>query len=201
MSTSTQDSTSSIWSHLPEHESPTNLNKSHSNHPITNSSSDTTPKSPTKALHPSKKRFSCQSRHNYSKRDERDEAKNEKQSTSKGYVNPDRVLSGGNAYHHLQEDDLIKRMERIRIQNEEINRKRLEVEDDIRAFEEVTEREEHLKGEELRRIEKDKSEQEKKERETKLLQEMKEARDANVQRKLQAIKSREWDAHKSIRDK
>lgn len=51
------------------------------------------------------------------------------------YVNADRVKTGGSERTKLSEEELAKRMEKMRLQNEKIKEKRLEVDADAERFE------------------------------------------------------------------
>ncbi|CAG8474563.1 3444_t:CDS:2 [Acaulospora colombiana] len=84
------------------------------------------------------------------------------------YVNRDRVLSGGKSHQRMREEELAKRMDQIRIQNEKILEKRKLVEEDEKAF--------RKEEEELRKKDNE--------------------REENAKRKTQNRGAREWDKAK-----
>ncbi|EJU05698.1 hypothetical protein DACRYDRAFT_20100 [Dacryopinax primogenitus] len=106
--------------------------------------------------------------------------KDHKKPRNPGYVNPDRVKTGG-VRDKPSEDELARRMERIRLQNEKILAKREQADKDAQRYQEamVQEREAAKKRREVQN-------------------QINSQRQANAERKLGNRVGREWDAGKDI---
>jgi len=97
----------------------------------------------------------------------------------KPYINPERVKTGGPQREKLSEEDLARRMARIREQNEKIKQRRADVEADEQEFK---------KTQEVERM--------KQARNKKVQDGVDRAREQNARRKLDKIQNREWDTGK-----
>ncbi|KAF5330772.1 hypothetical protein D9619_005659 [Psilocybe cf. subviscida] len=95
------------------------------------------------------------------------------------YINPDRVKTGGNQREALSEEALSERMARIRLQNEKIKQRRLDVQADEAAWNKTQEAELARKAE-ARRVQQD----------------IDNARSQNAQRKMDRAGNRKWDSEK-----
>ncbi|KAF8635120.1 hypothetical protein AX17_004032 [Amanita inopinata Kibby_2008] len=97
----------------------------------------------------------------------------------KPYVNPERFKTGGPQREKPSDEELAERMQRIKVQNERIKQRRLDVQADEEAFKRK-EQKEHLQNARNRKVQ----------------EQVDSARDKNARRKLDQIQSREWDSGK-----
>ncbi|GAB5591408.1 hypothetical protein Unana1_06308 [Umbelopsis nana] len=126
-------------------------------------------------------------------------------STNKSHNSEHRLAAGGYTKASLDEDALNARIERIRLQNEQIERKKKIVQEEEKELArqlqlEKAEREKRrLADEELAqesRLADEQKVRERQEREKRIADEIRAEREANAARKAQAIASRDWDVTK-----
>ncbi|PWN47671.1 hypothetical protein IE53DRAFT_390202 [Violaceomyces palustris] len=108
----------------------------------------------------------------------------------KQYLNPTRHLTGGPTREKLSPEQLAERMEKAKIQNEAILKRRELVERDKDCYSEITEREKEERREKARKAVEDK----------KIQLAIDEERSKNRARKLEKAERRDWDSEKSGRD-
>ncbi|KZO95242.1 hypothetical protein CALVIDRAFT_538387 [Calocera viscosa TUFC12733] len=102
----------------------------------------------------------------------------EKKKRNPGYVNPERVKSGG-VRDKPSADELVERMERIRLQNAKIVAKREEADKDAQAYQDTMAKD-----------------REAMKRRREVQNQINRQRQANAERKLGNVAGREWDADK-----
>ncbi|CAG8521647.1 19880_t:CDS:2 [Gigaspora margarita] len=117
------------------------------------------------------------------------------------YVNKDRVLSGGRVREKVDEEELEKRMQRIRLQNEKIMEKRKMVEEDEEKFRKAEEerKKKELEDQEVQRKLREEEEEERRRRDfqkKQLQEQLDNEREENAKRKTQNRDAREWDKEK-----
>ncbi|OZJ05858.1 hypothetical protein BZG36_00864 [Bifiguratus adelaidae] len=123
---------------------------------------------------------------------------------AKPYVNKERVLSGGSKAT-VTADELTARMERIRLRNAEIEKKRQLVEADEKAYMEEEKEAERLEAqrretEKARRAAEQAERQRRQAMDRKMQQALRTEREENASRKAKAMESREWDRNKQESD-
>ncbi|PFH45271.1 hypothetical protein AMATHDRAFT_44182 [Amanita thiersii Skay4041] len=98
----------------------------------------------------------------------------------KPYVNPERFRTGGPQREKPSDEELEERMQRIKIQNEKIKQRRLDVQADEEAFRK-TQEEERIRRVNTRKVQ----------------ESVDHAREQNAKRKLDKMLTREWDSGKA----
>ncbi|KIM57658.1 hypothetical protein SCLCIDRAFT_1219348 [Scleroderma citrinum Foug A] len=109
--------------------------------------------------------------------------KEQKPDKKKSYHNPERVKTGGPQREKMSDDDLAKRMQYMKEQNEKIKQRRLDVKADEEAFKK-TQEEERVKQAHARKMQ----------------ETVDRTREQNARRKMEKVQSREWDSGKPASD-